>query len=347
MSDAKFRACLERGKRAQWWKRDGTKEKGFAYSDAQGKRIRDKAILERIKALAIPPAWSEVRIAPSVKSPLQVIGLDTSNRVQYRYHSQFVAKQQRKKYDKLITFGQQLSCLRRTTNEHLQTEGITRERALAAMLRVISELCFRVGSENSVERYRTFGITTLQNRHCVIEAEGKLQFSFIGKHHIHQKHLLVDDALADVMAEIKALRGKRLFQYRDVQNAVRTISAQDVNSYIKECMGAGFSAKDFRTWNGTLTAAAVLAEIGAAETERQIKRNINLAIKQVAEKLGNTPAVCRSSYIHPLVIENYERGITLSDFRPKRTRRLQKVAAEMELEEIALLEMLQNGTKRI
>lgn len=348
MSDAKFRACLERGKRAQWWRRIGTKERGFTYFDAQGKRIRDKEILKRIKTLAIPPAWSEVRISPSPKSPLQVIGLDTLNRVQYRYHAQFVARQQRKKYDKLIAFGENLPCLRRLTNTHLQTEGVTRERALAAMLRVISELCFRVGSENSVERYRTFGITTLQNRHCVIEAGGALRFSFVGKHHIHQKHLLVDDALAIVMEEIKALRGKRLFQYHDTQSGtVRAISAHDVNGYIKDCMGTGFSAKDFRTWNGTLTAALALAEMGIAETERQIKRNINLAVKQVAEKLGNTPAVCRSSYIHPLVIENYERGVTLSDFRPKRTRRLQKIAAEMELEELALLEMLKSGTRRL
>jgi len=150
-----------------------------------------------------------------------------------------------------------------------------------------------------------------------------------------------------VIAEIKALRGKRLFQYRDVENTVRAISAQDVNGYIKACMGTEFSAKNFRTWNGTLTAALALAEMGAAETERQLKRNINIAVKRVADKLGNTPAVCHSSYIHPLVIKNYERGVTLSDFRPKRTLRLQKIVAEMEIEEIALLEMLKNGTKRL
>lgn len=181
----------------------------------------------------------------------------------------------------------------------------------------------------------------------MIEAGGKLHFSFVGKHYIHQKHLLVDDALAEVMAEIKALRGKRLFQYCDARKTVRAISGHDVNGYIKECMGAGFSAKDFRTWNGTLTAALALAEMGVAATETKIKRNINAAIKQVAEKLGNTPAVCSSSYIHPLVIENYERSITLSDFRSKRTRRLQKVAAEIEAEEKVLLEMLKNGTKRL
>jgi DNA topoisomerase I len=338
--------ALEIAGRSKWWRRVGSKETGFHYVDKDGNRLKDKAVLERIKKLVIPPAWTDVRIAPSPSSRVQVVGIDTSGRPQYRYHSKFVAGQQRKKYDKLIQFGEQLPCLRHLTNQHLQGEGITRERTLAAMLRVVSELCFRVGSESSVERYRTFGITTLQNRHLTIGKNGKLQFDFIGKHHIHQKHLLVDAALAAVLSEIKALRGKRLFQYCDTQNGIRPLSAHDVNGYIKQCMGSGFSAKDFRTWNGTLTAALTLAELGAAETDRQVKRNINLAVKRVAEKLGNTPAVCRSSYIHPLVLENYERGVTLSDFRPKRSRKLAKIAAEMEPEEVALLEMLKQGAKK-
>lgn len=342
-SDAKRHAALEMGGRPRWWRRRATKDKDFLYFDANGKRIKDKIHLERIQSLVIPPAWTEVRISPSPKSRLQVVGLDASGRPQYRYHAKFVAGQQRKKYDKLIHFGEQLPCLRRLTNEHLQGEGTTRERTLAAMLRVVSELCFRVGSENSVERYRTFGITTLQNRHLTIDKGGKLRFDFIGKHHIHQKHLLVDAALAGVMTEIKSLRGKRLFQYCDAQNVIRPLSGHDVNGYIKQCMGSDFSAKDFRTWNGTLTAALSLAEMGRAENERETKRNIVRAVKRVADKLGNTPAVCRSAYIHPLVLQNYEHGVTLSDFRPKRARKLSKIAAELEPEERALLEMLKQG----
>lgn len=282
---------LERGGRSHWWRRCGTKARGFVYLDAQAKPIQQPEVLERLQKLAIPPAWKEVRISPSPRSRLKVIGLDAMGRPQYRYHPHFVEKQQKQKYDKLRRFGERLPCLRRLTNEHLQTPGLSREKTLAVMLRLINDLSFRVGSDKSVKTYRTFGITTLQNRHLTLVPPAVLQFNFIGKHHIRQKRLLVDADLTAVVAEIKALRGTRLFQYPAENDRPHPIKPHDINHYIKACMGDEFSAKDFRTWSGTLTAAVALAEIGAASSERECQRNIVRAVRQVADKLGNTPAV--------------------------------------------------------
>ena len=335
-------ACFTRAGRTRWWKRCGSKEDGFTYVDCHGEALSEAAV-ERIRALVIPPAWTKVRIAPSSRNPLQVIGMDTSGRPQYRYHATFTEKRQKLKYDKLTRFGEALPPLRRETNTHLSDATFSKEQVLAVTLRLINDLYFRVGSEQSVERYETFGITTLQNRHLTVTKDGTLVFDFIGKKHVHQRRLLTDEALAEVLAEIKALRGKRLFQYRGEDGKTHPILAREVNAYIKRLAGAEFSAKDFRTWGGTLHAAVTLAELGTAETERQRAKNIVASTKEVAEWLGNTPAVCRAAYIHPCVFEWYEKGRILSDFRSRQERRILKIQPEYEPEEISLLEMLKAG----
>ena len=336
--------CFKRGNRQRWWKRCGTKENGFTYCDCNGDPLPEVAV-ERIQSLVIPPAWSEVRIAPSERSPLQVLGLDTTGRPQYRYHSRFVEKHQKLKYDKLTRFGAALPAIRRETNAHISDTSLTKERVLAVMLRLINDLYFRVGSDLSVEKYETFGITTLQNRHLTIQQDGVLIFDYIGKKHVPQKRVLTDPALAETLAEIKALRGKRLFQYRERDGTIHSISARDVNVYIKQIAGTEFSAKDFRTWGGTLHAAIALAEAGVVENERQRAKNIVAATKEVADWLGNTPAVCRAAYIHPDVFRLYERGITLADFRSRREKRIAKIQPEYELEEVSLLAMLSAVTE--
>jgi DNA topoisomerase-1 len=332
---------VTRGARCRWWRRRGTKRGGFRYEDCAGVRITDEAALERIKSLVIPPAWTEVRICPGARGPLQAIGLDASGRVQRIYHPTFARRQARRKYAKIERFGEQLKNLRRRTNEDIALEGLPRERVLAVVVRLINDLYFRVGSEESVVRYRTYGVTTLRNRHLEIKRGGRLVFSFVGKHHIKHRRILVDEELAALMRDIQSLRGKRLFQYWDAENKRPVcIKPRDVNDYIKAATAPEFSAKDFRTWGGTLLCAVKLAELGKPEDDRAAKRNIVHAVRAVAEHLGNTPAVCRSSYIHPAVIERYCRGITLDEFRPRRERRIGRQQPEYLPEERALLNLL-------
>ncbi len=337
---------VERGARARWWRRCGSKRSGFRYEDAAGKKVTGEEHLERIRALVIPPAWTHVRISPSPRSRLQAIGIDTSGRVQYLYHAQYAARQQRKKFEKIERFGDYLPALRRRTNEDIARDDFSRERVLAVIIRLINELYFRVGSEESVKRYRTYGVTTLRNRHVEIKPNGQLIFSFKGKHHIQHRRIIVDKELAMLLRDIKTIGGAKLFEYYDAEGRVRAITPRDVNEYIKSATAPEFSAKDFRTWGGTLLAAVRLAEIGHAADEREAKKNIVRAVKRVAEHLGNTPTVCRGCYIHPRVIELYQQGTTLAEFRRRVERYIQRIEPEYEPEEKALLNMLrtqQNG----
>lgn len=330
---------VERGARARWWIRRGSKRR-FWYEDANGQRITDEEHLQRIKSLVIPPAWMNVRVAPSPRNRLQAVGIDKSDRVQYLYHPTYAARQRRKKFEKIERFGEHLQALRRKTNEDIAREDLSRERVLAVIIRLINELYFRVGSEDSVKRYRTFGVTTLRNRHLEIKLDGSLIFSFKGKHHVDHRQVIVDKELAALMQDIKAICGAKLFGYYDAEGQVRPIKPRDVNEYIKAATAAEFSAKDFRTWGGTLLTAVELAEIGRADDEKQIKKNIVRAIKRVAKHLGNTPAVCRGSYIHPTVIELYQEGTTLAEFRRRVERHIKRIEPEYEPEEKALLNML-------
>jgi DNA topoisomerase-1 len=331
---------VTRGRRANWWLRRGAKSRGFRYETVGGKRITDEAALERIKSLAVPPAWREVRISPSPRSSLQAIGVDKAGRVQRIYHPSFVAKRARKKYEKIERFGASLPALRRRTNEDIAREGLGRERILAVVVRLINDLYFRVGSETSVRRYRTYGVTTLRNRHLEIKRGGRLVFKFTGKHHIKHRRILVDEELAALVRDIKSIGGSRLFNYYDEEGKAHAVSPRDVNEYIKAATAPEFSAKDFRTWGGTLMAATELAEIGCCEDERQAKKNVVSAVKRVAEHLGNTPTVCRSCYIHPAVLDAYAQGETIEEYRPRRARRIEHRQPEYTVEELALLKLL-------
>ena len=333
---------IETGKRGKWWQRRGSKTKAFRYFDKDGREIKDEQHLARIKSLVVPPAWKSVRISPSTRSNLQAVGVDTNGRIQYLYHQKFRVKQDRKKFQKIEKFGEHLPKLRKITNEHLMLEGFPREKVLAVMMRLINSLYIRVGTEKSVRQYKTYGITTLQNRHLEISPSGKLIFSFVGKHHIKHRKVLVDKELAVVMRDLKAIGGARkLFNYLDETGKPRPIKPNDINNYLKTITAPEFSAKDFRTWGGTLLAALALAEIGAAEEENTLKKNILKAVKKVAEHLGNTPTVCRASYIHPTVLKSYESGMTLTEFEKKKRRAIKLSQAEYEAEEIALMKLFQ------
>jgi len=334
---------VTRGRRAGWWRRVGSKGRGFRYETGDGRPISDEAALERIKSLAVPPAWCDVRISPSPRSPLQAIGLDKAGRVQRIYHPASVARRARRKYEKIVRFGELLPALRRRTNEDISREGLGKERVLAVVVRLINDLYFRVGTETSVRRYRTYGVTTLRNRHLEIQHGGKLVFKFTGKHHIRHRRILVDEELASLVADIKSLGGSRLFQYYGADGRKYAVSPRDVNDYIKAATSPEFSAKDFRTWGGTLLAATELAEIGCCDDPRQAAKNVLRAVRAVAEHLGNTPAVCRGSYIHPAVVDAYLRGRSIQEFSPRRKRRVTRRQPDYTPEEAALLELLRAG----
>lgn len=323
--------------------RRGSKKSGFRYLKPDGSPVTDEAALERIKSLVIPPAWKHVRISPSPRSSLQAIGLDKLGRVQRIYHPSFAARQARRKYEKIERFGEALGRLRRKTNEDITLEGLPRERVLAVIIRLINDLYFRVGSEESVKRYRTYGVTTLRNRHLEIKRGGRLIFSFVGKHHIRHRRIIVDEELAALMRDIQKIGGAKLFHYLDAEGRPHAVTPREVNDYIKAATEPEFSAKDFRTWGGTLLAGIELAELGKPADEKQTKSNIVKAVKAVAEHLGNTPTVCRNCYIHPKVLEAYQQGITLEEFRPRRARLIRRQMPEYDVEEIALLKLLRAG----
>jgi DNA topoisomerase-1 len=341
---AKAKAIIEKGRRAKWWRRVGSMGRGFSYVDASGKRITNPEDLERIKSIVIPPAWKYVRISPFAGSSLQAVGMDTTGRVQYKYHTKFTEKQQRKKFSKIESFGEHLPKLRKVTNEHLSLDGFPREKVLAVMMRLINSLYIRLANEKSARHYKTYGITTLQNKHLEISNKGKLVFDFVGKSHVKHRKVLVDEELASVMKDLKELGGSRkLFHYLDENGKACAVKPADINDYLKAATSPEFSSKDFRTWGGTLMAAVELAELGAVKEEAAIKKNIVKAIKNVAEQLGNTPTVCRSSYIHPAVLKNYEKGVTLDEFSPRRARRIKLAEADFEPEEKALLKLFRQG----
>jgi DNA topoisomerase I len=350
IAPALLAGSVTRGGRARWWQRRGSKPRSFFYETAEGRRVRDEEALERIRSLAIPPAWREVRISPSPRSSLQAIGVDRAGRVQRIYHSTTIARRARRKYKKIERFGELLPALRRKTNEDIAGVGLDKERVLAVVVRLINDLYFRVGSETSVRRYRTYGVTTLRNRHLEIKRGGRLVFQFTGKHHVRHRRILVDEELAALMRDIKAIGGPKVFEYYGEDGRVYAIKPRDVNEYIKAATGEEFSAKDFRTWGGTLLAAIGLAEAGACEDEREATRRIVSVVRSVAEHLGNTPSVCRNCYIHPKVFEAFRAGRTIEEFRARRARRrIKQRQPEYTVEELALLKLLRaqkNGSSQ-
>lgn len=338
-----LKQSIDRGRRNRWWRRKRAGKTGFFYVDANGMRISDDTALSRIKSLVIPPAWKYVRISPSASGRLQAIGVDTTGRIQYLYHQKFTDQMQRKKFAKVEKFGEHLAPLRRATNDHISLDGFPREKVLAVMIRLINSLYMRVGTDKSVRRYKTFGITTLQNRHLQIGRNGRLTFEFVGKSHVKHRKVLVDDELCAILSELQRSRSnQKLFRYRDDEGKSRPIRPNDINQYLKSLTSTEFSSKDFRTWGATLLAATALADRGKVDEPEQVKKNINRAIRSVAENLGNTPAVCRASYIHPIVFKAYADGVVLERFTPRRARKGKRLEPEMEPEEYSLLQLLRD-----
>ncbi|HLI52326.1 MAG TPA: hypothetical protein VKU87_11040 [Thermomicrobiaceae bacterium] len=323
------------------WTRAGDPEHGFTYHNSRGAPITNERKLSRIKELAIPPAWSDVHISASAEADLQATGIDAAGRKQYIYHPDFVARQAERKYQRLRQFAQHLPELRARTSEDLaSTNEPTELRVLATMVRLINEAYFRAGSEEYTRRYRSYGITTLLKRHVHLLEDETLLFQYRGKSGVRQRQVVTDGDLFAVVKSLMEISGRRLFQYYDDRGEVHPATGRLLNQYIRQLMGPGISAKDFRTWAGTLLAAETLAELGPPESERQAEKNIVAAIKRVAEELGNTPAVARASYVSPSVIERYREGKTLDDYVRRSVKTIRASQLDYEPEELALMRLL-------
>jgi DNA topoisomerase I len=323
------------------WRRRGSKSRGFRYYDSKGREIADAAKLERIEKLRIPPAWRDVWISPRATAKLQATGLDRAGRRQYLYHPAYRAQQEEAKYAKLVRFGEKLPEIRTVMAKHMDEDSLTRDRVCAIALRLINLGWFRPGSERYAKESRTYGITTLRKGHVNVRGS-KIALSFRAKHKVWVRTALVDAELASAIKELLALPGgRRLFRYR-IEGELHNLTERHLNEYIQTHMGPEFTAKDFRTWGGTLLAAIGLAERGPAESETHGKRVVTAVCRGVADRLGNTPAVCRASYISPAVIDQYLDGRTIDDFRPRHLRVVSARDTGLDLEEQALLSLLRS-----
>jgi DNA topoisomerase I len=287
---------------AEWITREGPKT-AFRYVRADGTRVRDARTLDRIRALAVPPGWHDVRIAASARAEVQAWGLDVKGRKQYRYHPRAVERGQLRKYYRVRELAKELPDLRSRVRRDAASRAATRRAVAAAVVRLISESFFRVGGERYAQENRTFGIATLRKRHVEVR-DGCAIFQFVGKRGVDQWKVVANPELARLVKRHLASPGPRLFRYQE-NGRWRDLTARDVNEYLQETLGVPFSAKDFRTWGGTLRAATVLAELGPARSVTEAKRNVATAMRLVAAELGNTPAICRASYVHPMVIARY------------------------------------------
>jgi DNA topoisomerase-1 len=322
------------------WKRLGSRGR-FRYVDSRGRKVEDEQALERIDSLRIPPAWRDVWISPRPTAKLQATGLDSADRRQYLYHPAYRARQEQEKFDNLIRFAERLPDLRAAMAKHIEQEPFSFEWTAAVAVRLINLGWFRVGDERYAKKFRTFGITTLRKGHVRVRGS-RIAFRFRGKHRVWVRTGLVDSELADAIRELLSPKGgRRLFRYRNGEGFVN-LTGKRLNDYIREHMGEDFTAKDFRTWGGTLLAAIELAERGEAETQTEQKRTIAAVMRTVGERLGNTPAVARVSYVSPAVVEQYLDGRTIDDFRPRHLRVVGARDMGLDLEEQALLSLLRS-----
>jgi DNA topoisomerase I len=326
--------------RKRGWRRVGS-HGHFRYLDARGDSITEEQKLERIRALVIPPAWQDVWISPSASAKLQATGVDAAGRRQYLYHADFRAQQEQAKFDRLIRFAERLPDLRGAMAEHMDHDVLDRLRVSAIATRLINRGWFRVGSERYARESQTYGITTLRKGHVRVRGR-RIAFQFRTKHRSVVRTTLVDEELADAVQELLALPGgTRLFRY-EWEESLYNLTGARLNDYVRDHLGDEFTAKDFRTWGGTLIAAIALAERGPVATEREAKRVIPSVMRRVGKELGNTPAVARSSYVSPAVIDQYLDGRTIEDFRPRHLRVVGARDTGLDPEEQALLTLLRS-----
>lgn len=316
--------------------------KGFTYKDKKGNTVTDKKLKEWFNSLVIPPAWTEVEISEKKNANLLATGRDDKGRKQYIYNPKFRAQKESEKFERILEFADKLEHMRRVTGQHLRRKTLNRDKVMAVMVRLLESAYFRPGSDSYSKANKSYGITTMRSKHLRIEGD-EMIFSYRGKSGKDQEKHVKEKRLAKIVQELDDMPGYEIFKYPDENGNLIDVKSEDLNAYIREHMGEKFSAKDFRTWSGTMIAASALDEMGAIEEEDQKKldKNIREAVIKVAEKLGNTPAVARSSYIDPRIIDDYIDGKTIKYFENE-IDLLLKNYKSLDRSELGVLCMLKN-----
>jgi len=314
------------------------------YVAPNGRTVGDKRELQRIRALVIPPAWKDVWICPDPLGHLQATGRDVRGRKQYRYHPRWREVRDEVKYGRLIAFAQGLPKIRQRTGADLRKAGLPREKVLAAVVQLLEKTLIRVGNEEYAKDNGSFGLTTFRDQHAKIKG-GTVRFEFKGKSGVGHAIDLQDRRLAKIVKACRDLPGYELFQYVDDDGERQTVDSADVNKYLRDISGEDFTAKDFRTWAGTVLAAKALAEVANFKSSSEAKRNIVKAIESVAKKLGNTKAVCRKCYIHPAILEAYMDGATIQTLKT-RAAKMSRARATLNGEEAAVVNMIARRLKK-
>ena len=325
-------------------RRLGTPKRGFRYLTAEGTKV-SRADLKRIDALRIPPAWTNVAINPSAGGMVQVVGMDAAGRWQYLYHENHVKRRERKKFERLLKFAQALPQMRKVVARDLRRNDLGRERVMASIMRILSTCFIRPGSQVYASENGSYGLATLRPRHVRVRGD-LIEFNFRGKSGVEQHRELKDRPVAKIVRALLRVPGKEVFKYRNGNEKFVDVTSLHINAHIKEVMGVNFSAKDFRTWAGTLVCACALARAGAdiPDTSRGRKRRVVQAIKETAEVLGNTPAVCRSAYICPDVLDSFERGKVIARYFETVEELVNHRGKQMRAAERALLRLLKGKT---
>jgi DNA topoisomerase I len=323
------------------------KRKGdsFEYFDIEGKLISDETRLLRIRRLAIPPAYADVWICPSSNGHIQATGRDDRGRKQYRYHERWRALRDENKYDRMLVFGDALPKIRKRVRSDLALKGLPRTKVLATIVQLLERTFIRVGNEEYARHNKSFGLTTMRNRHVQVKGS-EVRFCFRGKSGIRHEVDVQDRRVAKIVRKLQDLPGQELFQYVDKDGEVHDVTSQDVNDYLREITGEDFTAKDFRTWAGTLLAAMALNAQETFTTKKQAKANIKDAIGAVSKMLGNTPAICRKCYVHPAVLETYLDGELIEGLKNRAEETLTQNLDDLRSDEIAVLSFLRQRLEK-
>ena len=317
----------------------------FRYVGADGDSVTDEATLARIKSLVIPPAWTDVWICAQGNGHLQATGRDAKGRKQYRYHPRWRHLRDEVKYERMLNFGKALPAIRRQVDAALKLSGLPREKVLATVVYLLELTMMRIGNEEYARTNKSFGLTTLRNRHVLIDGKA-VEFRFRGKSGVFHTVKVEDRRLARIIQRSRDLPGQELFQYIDEHGEPHTIDSADVNEYLRQITGEDYTAKDFRTWSGTVLAALALQEFEKFDSDSQARKNIVRAIESVAERLGNTPSICRKCYVHPAIIDAYLEGTVLQALRTRTEQELVGELHELQPEEAAVLALLQQRLQR-
>jgi DNA topoisomerase I len=314
--------------------------KGFTYVKSNGETVKDAATLKRIRSLAVPPAYTDVWICAKANGHLQATGRDAKGRKQYRYHPRFREVRESTKYERMLEFAQSLPAIRQTVAEHMALRGLPREKVLASVVHLLESTLIRVGNEEYAKQNKSHGLTTLRNRHVEVDGS-ELRFNFKGKSGKTWKLKVKDRRIAKIIRAMQDLPGQDLFQYVDEEGEPQSVTSADVNAYLKEITGSDITAKDFRTWAGTVLAAMALAEFESFDTQTKAKKNMRAAIEQVAARLGNTPTICRKCYVHPEVFNCYVEGSLLLQVKEEIEDQLRDDLPGLRPEEAAVLSLLE------